>query len=241
MFLVFVLMCFATLALADQQTNVDDNVDNDDNAWKFNARLGKLETQRSNRDDDRYAEWFAYATLGQDPHALWLMTKGATREHNTESAELRLFYAYTIAPHIGVQIGWKRDIEPQPERDWLGFGLIALLPFKIGADASFFIGESDSLAARLEVAYAYTITPKLSLTPDIEVNLYQNAYPQTVGDSTSSDFDFGLRLRYRVTNGISPYVGITWKADVNKPSGSDENLREDSSDTRLLLGISAWF
>jgi copper resistance protein B len=234
-------MWFATIALADQQTNIDDNVDSVDKPWKFYARLGKFETQRSNRDDDRYAEWFAYTMLGKEPHGLWLMTKGATREGRTESAEIRAFYSYMIEPHIGVHIGWKRDIEPQPERDWLGFGLIAVLPFKIGADASLFVGESDSLAARLEVAYAYTITPKLSLTPDIEVNFYHDAYPQTVVDSTSSDVDLGLRLRYRITNGISPYVGITWKADYNKPGDINENLREDSNDTRLLLGISAWF
>jgi copper resistance protein B len=239
---ICVLMLLCQAASAQQSMPSVDSIEEDREAsWTYLVRLNKFEHQQSTRDSEAHAEWGGFVVLETDPHALWLTSKGATTEGSTESAEVRLFYSYTIAPHIGVQLGWKRDIEPKPARDWLGFGLIGVLPFKIGADASLFVGESDSLAARLEFAYVYWITNKLSLTPDIEANFYQNAYPQTVVDSTSSDLDLGLRLRYWVTGSLAPYVGITWKGDFNKPGDTNENLREDSSDTRLLLGISAWF
>lgn len=212
-----------------------------DTTWKYKVRLSKFERQFSTDNDDELGEWAGFFVLAKDPSAIWLTTKGSIERGDTDSAEVRLFYSYTIAPHIGLQAGWRRDIEPEPKRDWLGFGLIGVLPFTIGADASIFIGESDRLAARLEIAYRHKLTDRLSLTPDIEANFYSQSDPETGVGSGLSDLDLGLRLRYRIVTGIAPYAGITWKGNFADTADSVEGEGEDSGDLRLLLGVTLWF
>jgi copper resistance protein B len=236
--LLCVLMLSSEVAATNEQNKVADAAAEDiDSAWKYIARLNKFERQFSTSNDDQHAEWGGFIVVGNDPSAFWLTTKGTTKDGTTDSAEIRLFYSYRIAPYIGVQLGWRRDIEPEPNRDWLGFGLLGVLPYKIGVDASFFVGESDRLAARLEVAYKYWFTPRLSLTPDLEANFYNDAAAETSTGSGLSDLDLGLRVRYRVLKGVSPYAGVTWKRDYADTGDNGE----DAGDLRLLLGLTLGF
>ena len=230
---VLILFCGAVSA---QETSppADAVEDAFEDTWHYGARLIKFERQYSTSDSEAYNEWAGFIVLGKNPNAFWLTTKGTTKGGQAEDAEIRLFYSYSFAPHIGVQLGWRRDIEPEPKRDWLGLGLIGVLPFKIGAEATLFIGESDRLAARFEIAYRHELSDRWSLTPDLEVNAYSEDDPQTGAGSGVSDVDLGLRLRYRVIEGLSPYLGMTWKGDLT-------STEEDTSDLRWLLGVTAWF
>jgi uncharacterized protein involved in copper resistance len=133
-YLFCVLMLFSiSVSAGDEQETADVISDQLNSSWNFHGMLNKFERQYSTNGDDQDAEWAAFLVLGNDPNAFWLTTKGATKHGETDSAEIRLFYSHKIAPHLGLQFGWRRDIEPEPNRDWLGFGLIAVLPFKIAA------------------------------------------------------------------------------------------------------------
>ena len=179
--------------------------------------------------------------VGDDLNTFWLTTKGSTQLGETDSAEVRLFYSRTIRPYIGVQLGWRRDLKPEPQRDLLGFGLLGVMPYKIGADASFFIGESGRTAARLEIAYKHWFTQKLSLTPDLEANFYGEDDPERGIGSGLSDLDLGLRVRYQITKGVSPYTGITWKGNFGNTADMIKSTGEDTSDLRLMLGVTLWY
>ena len=208
-----------------------------DDPWKYSIRIGKLERQFSTTGDDQYGEWSGFISVGKDLNTFWLTTKGSTQHGDADSAEIRLFYSRTIKPYIGVQLGWRRDLKPEPERDWLGFGLLGVLPYKIGADASFFMGESSRLAARLEIAYQYWFTQKLTLTPDLEANFYSKDDPDRSIGSGLADLDLGLRLRYWITKGISPYTGFTWKGNFGNTADMLESQGEDTSDLRIMIGV----
>jgi copper resistance protein B len=200
-------------------------------------RIGKLERQFSTSGDNQYGEWAGLVSVGKDLNTFWLTAKGSTQHGDADSAEIRLFYSRTIKPYIGVQLGWRRDLKPEPELDWLGFGLLGVLPYKIGADASFFIGESSRLAARLEIAYQHWFTHKLSLTPDLEANFYSKDDPDRSIGSGLADLDLGLRLRYWITKGISPYTGFTWKGNFGNTADMLESEGEDTGDLRIMLGV----
>ena len=212
-----------------------------DDTWKYRIRIGKLEKQFSSSNDDSYGEWAGFIAVGKALNTFWLTTKGGTQHGETDAAEVRLFYSRTIRPYLGVQLGLKRDLKPEPERDWLGFGLLGVMPYKIGVDVSFFVGESGRTAARLEIAYQYSFTPKLSLTPDLEANFYGEDDPERGIGSGFSDLDLGLRLRYQVISGVSPYAGLTWKANFGKTADIIESRGEDTSDLRLMLGVTLRF
>lgn len=238
-FLLCALLLHSSYAVADEENKEEAPVpaSNTDDTWKYRIRVGKLERQFSTSGDDEYGEWAGFITLGKNLNRFWLTTKGSTQHGETDAAEIRLFYSRTIRPYVGVQLGLKRDLRPEPERDWLGFGLLGVLPYKIGADASFFIGESGRTAARLEIAYQHWFTQKLSLTPDFEANFYGEDDPERGIGSGFSDLDLGLRLRYRIITGVSPYAGITWKGNFGNTADMVESMGEDASDLRIMLGV----
>jgi len=238
-YLLCILMMHPSYASTDGEQNKSKVASAEpDSAWKYRVRIIKLEKQFSTSNDEEYGEWAGFIMVGKDRNKLLLTTKGSTQHGETDRSEFRLFYARTIRPHIGLEVGWRRDLKPEPERDWLSIGLLGVLPYKIGADASLFIGESGRLAARLEIAYKYWFTPKLSLTPDFEANFYSEDDPERGIGSGLSDLDLGLRLRYQVIKGVSPYAGITWKGNFGKTADMIERRGEDPDDLRIMLGVS---
>ena len=240
--LLCVLLMHTAFVTAEQEQGEAEAAPVDlDSSWKYRVRIGKLEKQFSTRDDSEYGEWSGFIMVGKDLNRLWLTSKGSAEHGETDSSEIRLFYSRTIRPYIGVQLGWKRDLKPEPQRDWLGFGLLAVLPYKVGADVSIFIGESGRMAARLEIAYQHWFTQKLSLTPDFEANFYSEDDPERDIGSGLSDLDLGLRLRYQITKGVSPYTGITWKGNFGNTADMIKSKGEDTSDLCLMLGVTLWY
>ena len=239
-FLLYVLLLMLSefSAAAEEQKETEVEVANSTSSWKYHVRISKLEKQFSTSNDDKYGEWAGFITVGKDHNMLWLTTKGSTQHSETDAAEIRFFYSRTIRPYLGVQLGLKRDLKPEPERDWLGFGLLGVMPYKIGVDASFFVGQSSRTAASLEIAYKHWFTKKLSLTTDLDANFYGEDDPERGIGSGLSDLDLGLRLRYRVVKGVEPYTGITWKGNFGKTAGMIERMGEDPDDLRIMLGVS---
>ncbi|MBT8130383.1 MAG: copper resistance protein B [Gammaproteobacteria bacterium] len=232
------LVMYSGFAVSEEkQAYTDDESADVHNEWKFRLRLNKFERQFSTENDESYGEWAGFIMLGKELDKFWLTTKGSTQSGEVDSSETRLFYSRTIKPYIAVIAGWRRDIKPDPERDWLNIGLLGVLPGKVGADVSLFFGESGRQALRLEVAYKYWLTDKLSLTPDLEANFYSEDDPQRSIGSGLSDLDLGLRLRYHVFKGVLPYAGLTWKGNFGKTADIIESRGEDPGDLRLMLGI----
>ena len=209
--------------------------------WSLRARLGKFERQSSTRDDNYYDEWAGFIRVSNQLDSFWVTSKGTTSAGETDSSEIRSFYSRRVSPYVDWHLGWKRDIKPDPERDWLGFGVLAILPFTVGADVSIFMGESGRTAARLEMAYQHRFTPRLSLTPDLEANFYGEDEPERDIGSGLSDLDLGLRLRYQVIKGVSPYTGVTWKGNFGRTADLLESRGEESDDLRVMMGITLAF
>lgn len=241
-YLLCILMAHPLYASTDAEQNKSEVASAEsDSAWKYKVRISKLEKQFSTRDDGEYGEWAGFIMVGKQRNKLLLTTKGSTQHGETDSAEFRLLYSRTIRPHIGLAVGWRRDLKPEPERDWLSISMLGVLPYKVGADASFFIGESGHMAARFEIAYKYWFTPKLSLTPDLEANLYSEDDPERGIGSGLSDLDMGLRLRYQIIKGVSPYTGVTWKGNFGNTADMLKSKGEDTGDLRLMIGITLSF
>lgn len=237
--LLCALMAYSVSAATDEGQQQGSHVAStgSDNAWKYRFRLNKFERQFSTENDSDFAEWAGYIRVEKELDKFWLTTKGSAQQGDTDSAEIRLLYSRTIRPYIDLHLGWRRDLKPEPDRDWLGFGVLGILPYKIGADASFFIGESGRFSTRLEIAYRHKITSRLSLAPDLEANFYSEDDPDRDIGSGLSDLDLGLRLRYKVISGVLPYVGITWKGNFGKTADIIESKGEEADNLRLLLGI----
>ena len=56
-----------------------------------------------------------------------------------------------------------------------------------------------------------------------------------------SDLELGLRLRYAETPEFAPYVGVNWSRKLGDTADLARVAGDKPSDTRLVVGLRAWF
>ena len=192
-------------------------------------------------DGDNPLVWDAEGWLGKDLHKLWIKTDGEYVDERVEEMELQLLYSRAVAPYWDLQLGWRRDIRPTPERDWIAFGLKGLAPYFFDIDASLFVGESGRTAARLKAEYEVMLTQRLILAPEVELNLHGKDDSDTETGSGLSDIEAGLRLRYEVRREFAPYIGLNWTRLYGNTADFAREEGEDVDDLQMVLGVRFWF
>ena len=195
---------------------------------------------RSDSDDPPLV-WDAEGWLGKDLNKLWLKTDGEYVDGSLEEAEIQALYSRAIAPFWDLQAGWRHDIQPEPNRDWLALGVKGLAPYYFDIDLAVFIGESGQTAARLQVEYEIMFTQKLVLVPEVELNLYGKDDPAVGIGSGLADIEAGLRLRYEIRRKFAPYAGLNW---IHLYGQTADFARIDNGDTdnfQFVLGTRFWF
>lgn len=195
------------------------------------------------RSDDTSSSlnWEAEGWVGKDLHKLWIKAEGEYSDDHVEEMELQALYSRAIAPFWDVQLGWRRDIRPTPERDWLAIGVKGLAPYYFDIDAALFIGDSGRTAARLQAEYELMLTQRLILVPEIELNLYGQDDPATGIGSGLSDIEAGLRLRYEIRREFAPYIGVNWTHLYGQTADYAREEGEDIDTFQFVIGIHAWF
>lgn len=210
-----------------------------DDPLLYMVMIDKLELRNTDGPDPIVLD--ADAWIGKDLHKFWFKTEVERVSGETEEAEVQFLYSRAIAPFWDFQAGWRRDLKPEPEKDYLALGFKGLAPYLFEVDAGIFIGESGQVSARLDAEYEYMFTQKLILSPEIEVDFFSKDDEEVGIGSGLSDMELGLRLRYEVKREFAPYIGINWTKKFGKTADFARDEGEDTSDTQIVAGIRAWF
>lgn len=192
-------------------------------------------------DGDRPLAWDAEGWVGKDLNKLWIKTEGEYTDGHSEDAELQVLYSRAVAPFWDIQAGWRRDIRPDPQRDWLAFGIKGLAPYFFDIDTAVFVGSNGRTAARLQFEYEIMFTQKIILVPDITLNLYGKDDPAIAIGSGLSDIEAGLRLRYEIRREFAPYIGLNWTHLYGRTADFARAEGTDADDFQLVFGIRLWF
>ncbi len=201
--------------------------------------IDQLETWET--DGDNPTLWEVDAWIGKDLNKLWFKSEGEVVAGETEEAELQLLYSRAISPFWDLQAGWRRDIKPVPERDWLAIGVKGLAPYLFEVDATLFVGESGQAGARLQAEYEYMLSQRWVLSPEIEINFHARDDQETGTGSGLSDIELGLRLRYEIRREFAPYIGVNGWRKYGNTADLAEAAGGDTGDTQFVAGIRAWF
>jgi copper resistance protein B len=201
--------------------------------------IDKLEVRSTEGPDPLVLD--AQAWIGYDLNKLWFKTYVEQVDSKTEEAELQMLYSRAIAPFWDLQLGWRRDIRPEPYRDYLTLGFEGLAPYLFEVNAHLFLGEAGQLGARLDAEYEYLFTQRWILAPEFEVDLYSRDDPQVGIGSGLSDMQLGLRLRYEIRREFAPYIGVNWSMQFGQTADYARAEGADTSDVQLIAGIRAWF
>ena len=211
----------------------------EDDPMLFKVMVDKAEWR--DVDDGDLWVWDADAWIGKDLNKLWFKTEGEYFDSNTESAFAELLYSRAIATYWDLQTGWRRDIDPEPHRDWLAVGFKGLAPYFFETDATLYAGGNGAISGRIDAEYEVLFTQRLIMTPELEVDFYSKDDVARGIGSGFSNLELGLRLRYEIRRQFGPYIGINWEKRLGKTADLAAEEGEDTSDVQAVIGVRAWF
>ena len=201
--------------------------------------LNKFEVRVT--DSDTPLVWDAEAWVGKDLNKLWMRADGWYGDGQVGDMELQLLYSRAISPFWDLQAGWRGDIRPEPERNWLTLGVQGLSPYYFDVEFFVFVGENGRTALRVKLEYEFMLTQRLVLTPEVEVNLYGKDDPALGIGSGLSESEVGLRLRYEIRREFAPYVGVNWTRSYGDTADYSQMDGDSADDVQLVLGLRTWF
>lgn len=185
--------------------------------------------------------WEGEASYGGDINRFALKTEGESHDGELESAEVQALYRRAIGPYFNLQAGVRHDFEPGPQRTYATIGLEGVAPYWFEVGGALFLSEKGDLSARLEGSYDLRLTQKLILEPRVEANLAASADRALELGSGLQDVELGLRLRYAIRQEFAPYVGVHYERKFGDTADFARAHGDDIEDTRVVLGLRAWF
>lgn len=211
----------------------------EDDPLVYQVMLEKLEWRAMEGPDPLVLDGDAW--VGYDLNKLRLKTEIEHVDGAVEEGELQLLYSRAVSAYWDIQTGWRRDFEPDPERDFFVLGFSGLAPYWFEVDASLFLGESGQSGVRLDAEYEYMLTQRWVLSPELEFDIYTEDDEQVGIGSGFSSMELGLRLRYEVRREIAPYIGVNWEKKFGRTADLAAAEGESASDVQFVAGIRAWF
>ncbi|CAI8899773.1 MULTISPECIES: copper resistance protein B [Pseudomonas] len=190
-----------------------------------------------NFDSSSALNWNANAWIGGDIDRLWLRTEGEREQGVTHKAELQALWGHAISPWWELVGGLRQDFKPASGQTWAAFGIQGTPLYGLELEATLYAGERQQTALRLESSYAILLSNRWILEPSLEANFYGRNDATRDQGSGLADSEIGLRLRYEITRGFAPYLGISF----NRAYGNNaEQIRDEHGDigqTRLVAGV----
>ncbi len=211
----------------------------DDDPLLFKLMIDQLEWRDAAGGD--LLAWEADIWVGKDLNKFWFKTEGEHADGETEGAELQALYSRAVDPYWDFQIGWRHELKPEPNRNWLALGFKGLAPYWFEVDASLFAGGNGQLAGRLQAEYELMLTQRWVLSPEFEMNIHGKDDEATGVGSGISDLELGLRLRYEIRREFAPYIGINWEKKLGNTADFAEQEGESTDDLQFVVGVRAWF
>ena len=222
-----------TLAAAGLQAGANDD------PFLTYGKIDQLEVRSTEGPDPLVLEGQFWA--GYDLNKLWVKAEAELVDNDYEELELQALYSRAISPYWNVQIGARKDFEPEPKRDWGVIALQGLAPYFFEVAASLFVGGAGRTGLRLSAEYELMFTQRLVLVPEFELNAYGHNDEETGVGSGLADAQFGLRLRYEIRREFAPYIGVNWIKKYGNTADFASAEGEDIEDTQLVIGIRAWY
>lgn len=196
---------------------------------RLEARIGK--------GADSYL-WDAEYRTGGDMDGLVLSTEGVGLfAADVEHGEVQAVWRHAIGAWFDLHAGLRQDFGAEGGRTHLVIAAEGLLPYWIETRTQMFVSTNGDVSGRIEAEHDMRISGSLVLQPRAELDL-------SIRDAGEADqnshLSLGLRLRYRATALVQPYLGFEWNRDLD---GGDVNsiVAPQRPDAALLVGLKAMF
>ncbi|MDD1959681.1 copper resistance protein B [Pseudomonas sp. 39004] len=206
-----------------------------DRALNWAVIVDQLEYQHV--DNGSALNWNASAWVGGDIDRLWLRSEGEHEQGQTHKAELQALWGHAISPWWELVGGLRQDFKPASGQAWAAFGIQGTPLYGVELEATAYAGERQQTALRLEAAYAMLLTNRWILEPTLEANFFGRNDGGREQGTGLADSEVGLRLRYEISRGFAPYLGVSFNRLHGNRADQAREDGEDTGQTRLVAGI----
>lgn len=201
--------------------------------------LDQLEYTHSSKGDG--FAWDAYAWYGNDENKLLLRSEGAIVNGSAdETTGAEALWWRPLTPFWATVAGVRRDFGPG-SRTYLAFGVEGIAPYWFHLQATLYLADNGSLAARLKGSYDVLITNRLILALELESNMYSSSnYRRGLGAGVSN-IEPQLRLRYEFSRKFAPYIGFSWDRALGDTADRRRAEGESVGEARFVAGLRLWW
>lgn len=116
-----------------------------------------------------------------------------------------------------------------------------LAPYWFEIEATAYWRPGSGFAARFNTKYEILFTPRLILEPELSANLYSRTDEERGTGSGLSDIGACLRLRYKITRQVAPYIGMKWNRQFGRTANFTQQRGGDRREVQAVAGIRLWF
>lgn len=190
--------------------------------------------------------WDLSGQIGRGPHRLWLATAGdGAFGGGVGYVGAQALYSYQILDAgLALQAGVQRDFL-RPHRTY------AVLAMQGNVSEPLYIGAFGYLSTKGEVTgsfYAYydwrlgTVARReVYLQPYAGIDGAANDIPALDLGHGATALELSARLRYRIAEPFSPYVGISYNRLLGRTARIARLAGDDPDSTSLVFGIRSYF
>jgi copper resistance protein B len=213
----------------------------DDDPIFFHGILDQAEARFNGRNID--GRWEGQAWAGTDYNKIWVKSEGLlSKNGKIEDGQNQILYARSISTYFDLQAGLRVDANSSTtSRTWGAFGIQGLSMYFFDLEATGFVSDRGTFAAKLAASYDLLFTQRLILQPQVELNLYSQATPSLLYGSGFSSMEAGIRLRYEITRKFAPYIGIHYEGKFGQTATLVKQEGERPTSVGFVFGIRSWF
>jgi copper resistance protein B len=187
--------------------------------------------------------WDMSAEIGGARDRLWLAFTGdGAVGSGLDYVEAQALYSRPLGDSgFSLQAGVRRDFLPHPRRSYAALGLQGNVTDPLYVGAFGFLSHRGEFTARGFAYYDLALTENLILQPAAEMEIAAADVPELGIGAGPVYAEAGLRLRYRLHEAFSPYVGVNWERLLGRTARMAREEGEEVQATNLVLGVRSYF
>lgn len=154
-----------------------------------------------------------------------------------ESTEVHVLYRRPVSDFFDVQGGIRHDLAPDPETTHLAVGLTGLLPQWVEFEGYAYVSDDGYVSVRLEAETEIFLTRHVFAQPLVEIDLNASENAAREIGAGFSKVEAGLRIHYVMSDGLRPYIGINYEAELGETADFARASGEDPDATSFVAGV----
>lgn len=209
--------------------------------WTWQATVHQLEWQDSSGPDA--VAWDFTGWIGTQRNRLWIRDEGGHHiDGATRDNRLEVLWGHPVK-YWEWLVGLRQDTGSAPSRTYFALGVQAEGPFGIWLESTGYLGDGSEngdsyhAGARLLADRDFPLSRRFTLGVRAEFEQWSEDHVRYTEGNGPSGIFASTRLRYAVSEGIAPYIGVEWFRLTGDTGDLARARGESVKETRFVAGI----